>query len=74
MWIDRVAPVIHPEGRLTRAFGWLSRVVKVYICVVVPLELAFDDRLDPDGAPLIAVNIVVDMVCLCSLVLAVHRR
>eukprot|EP00966_Prymnesium_polylepis_P102246 2368260-Prymnesium_polylepis.1 len=71
-WADTFMPVINPEEAAGCTFTVLSAMTSVYIAVMIPIEVAFDDTFDPDGDALVAFNVLVDVICILRILATAH--
>ncbi|KAL1525002.1 hypothetical protein AB1Y20_019878 [Prymnesium parvum] len=71
-WMDRHIPVFHPDAKITRIYSFLSTMLSIYILFVIPVEVAFNDSVDPEGSAISVVNIVADVLCVGRTLMRAH--
>jgi hypothetical protein len=72
-WLDRWVPPFPPDGKVNKALhDSLSDRQRLHCDRHPPRGRFIDDTLDPDNAAVIAINGLIEFVCLCRLMFNAH--
>jgi hypothetical protein len=71
-WCDVYTPTIHPDSTRAYRLAVFFALTSVYVSVLIPVEIAFDDTFAPDEWPLLPLNVFVDVLCLLRLLVKLN--